>query len=742
MYTQTLYELSQEAERLLQLSRQQLQLLEKMPLSVPGDDAPQLALPWSQPNIAERHAMLNNELRKISRLEMVLAIVGTMKAGKSTTINAIVGTEVLPNRNRPMTALPTLIRHTPGQKEPVLHFSHVAPIDCLIQQLQQRLRDCDIKHLTDVLEIDKDMRALMQRIENGVAFEKYYLGAQPIFHCLKSLNDLVRLAKARDVDFPFSAYAAIEHIPVIEVEFVHLAGLESYPGQLTLLDTPGPNEAGQPHLQKMLNPQLARASAVLAVLDYTQLKSISDEEVREAILAVGQSVPLYVLVNKFDQQDRNSDDADQVRALISGTLMKGCITPQQIFPVSSMWGYLANRARHELANNGKLPAPEQQRWVEDFAHAALGRRWRHADLADLEHIRHAADQLWEDSLFAQPIQALLHAAYANASLYALRSAAHKLLNYAQQAREYLDFRAHGLNVACEQLRQNIHQVEESLQLLQLNQAQVSGEIKHEIELALTSANHFLRQQQDALNAQLAALFQDDSEPLSEMRTRCETLLQTAQNTISRDFTLRFAELESTLCRVLTDVIRPIEQQVKMELSESGFRPGFHFPVFHGVVPHFNTRQLFSAVMSRQDATDEQSTRLGVVRETFSRWLNQPDWGRGNEKSPTETVDYSVLQRALSAEVDLYCQQMAKVLAEQVDESVTAGMNTFFAEFASCLTELQTRLRESLALRQQNESVVRLMQQQLQQTVMTHGWIYTDAPLLRDDIQTLFTAERY
>ncbi len=46
MYTQTLYELSQEAERLLQLSRQQLQLeLEKMPLSVPGDDAPQLALP-------------------------------------------------------------------------------------------------------------------------------------------------------------------------------------------------------------------------------------------------------------------------------------------------------------------------------------------------------------------------------------------------------------------------------------------------------------------------------------------------------------------------------------------------------------------------------------------------------------------------------------------------------------------------------------------------------------------------
>jgi replication fork clamp-binding protein CrfC len=64
---------------------------------------------------------------------------------------------------------------------------------------------------------------------------------------------------------------------VIEVDLCILR-VWMLPGQLTLLDTPGPNEAGQPHLQKMLSEQLARASAVLAVMDYTQLKSISDEE--------------------------------------------------------------------------------------------------------------------------------------------------------------------------------------------------------------------------------------------------------------------------------------------------------------------------------------------------------------------------------------------------------------------------------------------------------------------------------
>lgn len=166
----------------------------------------------------------------------------------------------------------------------------------------------------------------------------------------------------------------------------------------------------------MLREQLARASAVLAIMDYTQLKSVSDEDLRQTIAAVGKLVPLYALVNKFDQQDRNSDDEDQVKALISGTLMKGSISRGQIFPVSSMWGYLANRARYELQQYGRLPDPDEQRWVRDFADAALGRRWRNTDLTDSTAIRQAADQLWEDSLLERPIQALLHAAYANASL--------------------------------------------------------------------------------------------------------------------------------------------------------------------------------------------------------------------------------------------------------------------------------------------------------------------------------------
>ncbi|MBT1886036.1 clamp-binding protein CrfC [Enterobacter mori] len=783
MHTQTIFELSQEAERLLQLALQNLETLKSMPgtmldsatAALRGGNNNVLPLHFSARGVDAQQAMLNNELRKITRLEMVLAIVGTMKAGKSTTINAIVGTEVLPNRNRPMTALPTLIRHTPGQKEPVLHFSHVSPIDALILQLQKKLCDDDRGKLAQRLEIDKDMNTLLERIEKGEPFEKHHLGAEPIFHCLKSLNDLVRLSLALGVDFPFSEYTAIEHIPVIEVEFVHLAGLDAHLGQLTLLDTPGPNEAGQPHLQKMLSEQLARASAVLAVMDYTQLKSISDEEVRQAISVAGKSVPLYALVNKFDQKDRNSDDEEQVRALISGTLMKGNISPGQIYPVSSMWAYLANRARYEMSANGRLPDHQAQRWVQDFAEAALGRRWRTADLDDIDHIRHAADLLWEDSLFEQPIRKLIYAAYANASLFALRSASHKLLNYAQNAREYLDFRYQGLTVAFDELELNIARLEDDMALIKTRQSVVSDEVQHEVEEALSATDEFMARQKHALQQAIGQVFShgnimgvagidplnvrndaveeahhlvldDEGQAqvvLSKISSSCELIMLDAQDKICRELALRFDQLESTLARSLNEAMRPIETRIKAQLSHAGFRARISFPAFQPNQLNFNTRALFNDAIAMDSRPAGRTSGTGSMRETVSRWLNNPGWG-WEDAVATRTryvIDIAQLHDKFKQHIDLFCEQIGKALAAQVDVSVTAGMATFFAEFSLCLTGLQESLRDSLAVRQQNEHSTRALSQMLKQSLTTATWIQEDTRLLRDDIQTLFAAEQ-
>lgn len=230
--------------------------------------------------------------------------------------------------------------------------------------------------------------------------------------------------------------------------------------------------------------------------------------------------------------------------------------------------------------------------------------------------------------------------------------------------------------------------------------------------------------------------------LDKMRSSCEVVLLAAQESISRDLALRFEQLESTLSRALNDAMRPIEQRVKEELNHAGFRARIRFPAFHAAMFNFNTRQLFNEAIEQDIPAENAPSTGGVVRDTFSRWLNQPNWG-WNEYVETKTrylIDMGALHKNLVHYVTQFCQQIRKALAAQVDISVTAGMATFFADFSLCLTQLQASLRESLTLRQQNESAVNSLNEQLQHRITTAAWLYEDSRLLRDDINTLFATE--
>ncbi|MCS3433839.1 dynamin family protein [Klebsiella sp. BIGb0407] len=779
MHTQTIFELSQEVERLLQLSLQNLNTLKIAPLvlqndkniSQTSDNPSALPLKFSSAGIDMQVDILKNELRKVTHHEMVLAIVGTMKAGKSTTINAIIGTEVLPNRNRPMTALPTLIRHTPGQHEPILHFPHVLPIKALMGELQKKLSETERQSLGQKLEVDRDMDALLDRIIEGTRFESQYLGAKPIFHCLKSLNDLVRLAAALDVPFPFRSYAVIEHIPFIEVEFVHLAGLNNGQGQLTLLDTPGPNEAGQPHLQEMLNEQLAQASAILAIMDYTQLKSVSDEEVRLAIQSVSKSIPLYILVNKFDQKDRNSDDESQVKAMVAGTLMKGMISGDRIFPVSSMWGYLANRARYELDKRGHLPPADTHSWVQDFAEEALGRRWRNEDLADAEIIRHAASLLWEDSMLGPPIEKILHAAHANAAQYALLSACNKLIDYARDAERYLQFRSQGLQVTNDGLQQKITCLEQDILLLQNMRQELDLTIQQKTTATLAvinnSINHIESQLHDAMNdyfreglivgekQDISSAQQRDFAPGSEkitvesealartlllkIRASGEMLLFTALETITADLNASLSSLEVTLTDSLHKILKPIETRVSDELAEVGLHAQVKLPALQTNQLHSNTHHIFTNVIEYQQVLPPQ----GGIRDMLARWLSNSEWYTGSEE-PTNTIysiDLILLNQKLHQHITDYLSHIRHIISSQLNRSVAESMSLFITDFSHSLDAIRSNLAQSLVIRQQNETVQLSLKNQLKQFIRTVHYIHEDTRLLRKDLRMFSSAEK-
>lgn len=448
--------LRDEARRLLQL---EIGLLHQMQdgEGVLADDRGGEHQTFTRNSVAIEIDYLQGELTKVGELKIVLAVVGTMKAGKSTTINAIVGNEVLPNRNRPMTALPTLIEHTPGQIEPVLELKNCKPINDLMKQLGLVISSDRGDEALQNLERTDDMLELLQLIDQRGSFKERYKGSEKIFWFLKSLNDLVRLAAFLDVEFPFSNYASIEDYPVIYIEFAHL-GQAASQGKLALLDTPGPNEAGQQHLRKMLREQLNKASAVLAVMDFTQLKSDADEQVRKELdeiadLAEGR---MFALVNKFDQKDRNGDTADQTRTFVAESLMKRRLEAADVYPVSSRWGYLASRAQQALANQGKLPdfKTPGNAWVEDFGQLVLGIDWEDA-LQDSAFVQRGANHLWGKSNFAEPLEKVIVKAHRQAAVMALSSAAAKLVDTAGRLARFLEVRDTALAKSVEELQDQI-----------------------------------------------------------------------------------------------------------------------------------------------------------------------------------------------------------------------------------------------------------------------------------------------
>ena len=492
MHKNNINTLRDEAKRQLQQLKELLQKAQNKGLVEAPAVGEKNRATFDTESLPKAIEVLDGESYKLDHLDMVLAVVGTMKAGKSTSINAIVGAEVLPNRNRPMTALPTLIRHTPGVLTPRLVFEKVKPLNDLLDILHSAIKKTNPEVLKE-LENDPDMEQLLEKIRQSKTFASRYDGEEGIFNFLKGLNDLVRLCFATEVNFPFSEYSTVDAMPVIEVEFTHLKDTPATQGRLTLLDTPGPNEAGQQHLRHMLKDQLKKASAVLAVLDYTQLKSDADAQVRENLLEISETAKdrMYALVNKFDQKDRNSDDAAAVKKYVAQTLMKGVITQDGVFPVSANQGYLASRALNEIHRNGKLNTDDS--WVKDFAEEAFGKRWAKF-IEDPEEVKEGADHIWEESGFSEPLLKVVVEAHQNAALEALRSAASKLENISRDAGNFFKASVGSLKKSTAELQNNIRNLQQDIESI----SRTERETEAALQQALRKMQSDVKESADAI----------------------------------------------------------------------------------------------------------------------------------------------------------------------------------------------------------------------------------------------------
>ncbi|EFM21246.1 dynamin family protein [Pantoea sp. aB] len=785
--------LCNEAERLLQLN---INLLKKMV------DEPNVLLENKQSNkeqlfnqskAIKRIEELQGERTKINRKEMVLAVVGTMKAGKSTTINAIVGKEILPNRNRPMTSIPTLIRHVPGKHIPDLQLNNIEPIHQLLIALKNKITTNEGKKR--VLELDKDQeKSKLLRIATDDSWLKNnYAGEAEIFTCLASLNDLVRLATALNIEFPFEAYEEVHELPVIEVEFSHLTGMDDSQGTLTLLDTPGPNEAGQPQLQTMMRDQLQKASAVLAVLDYTQLNSEADHQVRAELndianVAAGR---LFVLVNKFDQQDRNSDNAETVKQSVPAMLEHGVLNSDRVYPGSSRHAYLANRARSVISQAGMLSVQEE--WVEDFAQLAFGLSWEEEDLASPDDVRRNADKIWRRSLFDKLITEVIQAAHAKAAALAVDSAAAKLVQNAENANEYLSVRHQGLLTSIQTLQNQINGLLSDIDNISTCQKDVDGEVKRAMKGITRETDALLELAEKTLSKGLNEYFKNgkrqEKEALAlnqpqELQGRnlfgslIKTLTGTAQPR-ERDFdpdnpemkfnarsdaekfiqqiedsvTGLLAETEEKIKPTLTEIVAGIEKsfhgnalqavekiahQINTRLEDDGFTVNIHFPKVSQLQTNLSIRSRLTSLLEEKTFSETKRRRSSGAWGTVCKWFKTDDWGWEDYSIDVtrSVVDIRKIKTAVKKQIKEHFAELNETIDAGINKPILTEIESFFGTFKSKVEQLRNTLIQSTEDHKSNQNAQEQLTLRLRELNKLTPEMIRDGKALKEELEPM------
>lgn len=793
MHEKNIALLCDEADRLLQLNINLLRQMVEEP-DVLSDSKNENRLLFDKQKALKRIEELEGEQIKTARREMVLAVVGTMKAGKSTTINAIVGQEILPNRNRPMTSVPTLIRHVPGKTEPVLHLEHIQPVRNLLITLQEKLATPAGQQVAQTLQQTGDTRELLDILTDDGWLKNEYHGEEEIFTGLASLNDLVRLAAAMGTEFPFDEYAEVQKLPVIDVEFSHLVGMDACQGTLTLLDTPGPNEAGQPQMEVMMRDQLQKASAVLAVMDYTQMNSKADEDVRKELNAIADvsTGRLFVLVNKFDEKDRNGDGADAVRQKVPAMLNSDVLPASRVYPGSSRQAYLANRALHELRKNGTLPVDEA--WADDFVREAFGRMKKDYVCKDSELATEGATDLWECSLIDQLITEVILSSHSRAAALAVDSAAAKLMQNAENISEYLSLRHQGLMQSIQSLQAHITSLLEDIREIADCQEQVTADVRMAMEEIDARTRELLTGVCTSLEEELNDYFRSGKRKEQQMLEEENSAQPRERNAFAffhdifgtgnqhdrmRDFDpdspeIKFSdrrealELMTQIESTVTSLHREAEAQFRPELEKivSGIETGFRGTALYAtenIAGRINTRledEGFTVKISFP-AVSQLQTRLAVKTnlsalmeertETVTRRRRQSglwgkicgafgtsDWGWETYKEDVSrsVININTVRKEVMSLTRAYFGELQASIEQDINQPVRQEIDAFFCAFREKVEQLRNTLIQSSEDHKRDQQAQERLTRRLQALNERVPELITDSKALREELETM------
>jgi GTPase Era involved in 16S rRNA processing len=418
---------------------------------------------------------IDQAVKNVENLELRMAIVAPMKAGKSTIINAIVGQNLLPSRNAAMTTLPTEIIFQEDLQQPILYLSPeiLESFKKIFSSIQYKIDRSGIEEVKEQTSQYPHLIDLIQEIQSNTDFlnQTTIAGQQEITQVLGKLNDLVRLSSA--LDSSQDSLAKFYDLPSIKTPFLRSKNISAsgHLGNLVIIDTPGPNEANRNlKLTQVVENQLKRSSIVLIVLDFTQLNNKAAEEVKsqvEPVIRLLGKENLYVLVNKVDQRREGDMTPKQVQEFVFSDLkLSPSSDADRVFEISARQAFAATKFLLELQQTPGIDVTEMKT-APSLAQEAFGARWEsRLQRSSTEDLKEEAEYIWEESCFKPFLIEAIDALMKNAAPRCIKSALNLSKMQLKAMKDDLHLRVEAIKQDEDKLRKEIGALENDLESIE------------------------------------------------------------------------------------------------------------------------------------------------------------------------------------------------------------------------------------------------------------------------------------
>ncbi|MBE9044231.1 dynamin family protein [Pleurocapsales cyanobacterium LEGE 10410] len=413
--------------------------------------------------------------QNVADLQLRMAIVAPMKAGKSTIINAITGQELLPSCAVAMTTIPTEITFNSEIDRPILHLSSDTRdlFGKLERELRQNVERLGIAPLQQRLSRYPHLLDLFAQVaaSNDFTLTEKVTGVDAIATVLNRLNHLIRLYSV--IEPTQDPLAQLKDVPCIETPSLNTGNQEQAQslGNLTIIDTPGPNEAGDGlKLTAVVEEQLRRSSIVLVVLDFTQFNSEAAETIKQQIQPIVESIGtenLYVLVNKVDQRRQGDMTPEQVKEFVIADLdLNANSDRERVFEVAAIRAFAATRFLLEVQQNPGIQLLEIKS-LTSLAPEVLGIDWdEELDDITVKILVKKARKLWRKSGFAPFIDSAIAALIDNAAPQCLNNALSLSRNHLLAIRDDLNLRNNAISQDTAKIQREVESLEQDLSCLE------------------------------------------------------------------------------------------------------------------------------------------------------------------------------------------------------------------------------------------------------------------------------------